>query len=466
MKKSLKATIGVAVAAVLSLSGLFMGCGGNNLGSQEYEAFDPDKQYQLDFLGWGSVAEQRNFQYMINQFMLDNPNVKVFYSAISDTTTYSQNLINRANNLPDVFYVPDWDYIKWADSGRLLDFEKYLDDDEISKMWQKSIDIFRYDEATKTVGTGDKIYGLPKDLGPLALVYNKDLMLQLIDDYDLDVELPSATVPMTFTEFAAYLENFKGLKVDNEAVIPLAYYDVQSAVYSNNANFYTDDSATTSAINTDNFIDAIQYVADLSTKGLAADYSVSGSSFSRFASNTYLFTWMGPWDIATFREGLSFEFDVIPAPKGTAEGARSCASIGTVAYGVSSASKNKAAAVRLAKYLACSEDCAKYNYKLGQAMPNIKSMATNDWVNNVELTGVDQYPQSKQVFVSVVNDETDDGIYGKSRPYYYTYDKTAYDKLMDQFNSVWAGLKTAREVITDYAATYQAELTKTRNRLG
>ena len=38
---------------------------------------------------------------------------------------------------------------------------------------------------------------------------------------------------MTFTEFTAYLENFKGLKVDKETVIPLAYYDVQSAVYSN-----------------------------------------------------------------------------------------------------------------------------------------------------------------------------------------------------------------------------------------
>ncbi len=470
MKKTLKATISVAVAAIVSLSCLAVtACGGgDDFGSQEYEAFDPDKQYQLDFLGWGSVAEQRNFQYMINQFMKDNPNVKVFYNAISDTTTYSQNLINRANNLPDVFYVPDWDYIKWADSGRLVDFEKYLDDDEINQMWQKSIDIFRYDEATKTVGTGDKIYGLPKDLGPLALVYNKDLMEKLIDDYKLDVELPSATEPMTFTEFTAYLENFKGLKVDKDTVIPLAYYDVQAAVYSNNADFYTDDSATTSAINSDNFIDAIQFVADLSTKGLAAEYSeaASGSSFSKFASNTYLFTWMGPWDIATFWEGLSFEFDVIPAPKGDAEGARSCAPIGTVAYGVSAASKNKAAAVKLAKYLACSEECAKYNYKLGQAMPNIKDMAKTDWINNVELTGVKQYPQSKQVFVSVVDDETDDNIYGKSRPYYYTYDKTAYNKLMDQFNSVWSGLKTAREVITGYASTYQTELTKTRNLLG
>ena len=433
--------------------------------SQEYEPFDPDKEYEIDFLGWGGVAEQSNFQYMINQFMKKYTNVKVFYSAISDTSTYSQNLINRANDLPDIFYVPDWDYIKWADSGKLVDFTPYLDQEEIDKMWDMSIDIFRYDETTKTVGTGDKIYGLPKDLGPLALVYNKDLMLQLIEDYNLDVDLPSSTEPMTFTEFKNYLSEFKGLQVDGSEVIPLAYYDVQSAVYSNNANFYTDDSATTSAIGTDNFIDAIQFVADLSTSGLAADYSTSGSSFSKFASHTYLFTWMGPWDIATFWEGLSFEFDVIPAPKGDAEGSVSCASIGTVAYGVSAASENKAAAVELAKYLACSEECAKYNYKLGQAMPNIEEMAVNDWVNNVELDGIYQYPQSKQVFVDVIN-EADDNIFGKSRPYYYTYDKIAYDALMDKFNDVWAGLKTARQVIEEYEETYQQELTKTRQRLG
>lgn len=121
--------------------------------------------------------------------------------------------------------------------------------------------------------------------------------------------------------------------------------------------------------------------------------------------------------------------------------------------------------MELAKYLACSEECAKYNYKLGQAMPNIEEMAVNDWVNNVELDGIYQYPQSKQVFVDVIN-EADDNIFGKSRPYYYTYDKIAYDALMDKFNDVWAGLKTARQVIEEYEETYQQELTKTRQRLG
>lgn len=445
---------------------MLAGCSDPNQNtSQGYEEFDPNTTYQLDFLGWGGVAEQKNFQTLINQFMKTYPNVKVFYQAISDTTTYSTNLINRANNLPDVFYVPDWDYIKWADSGRLLDYTPYLTDEEINKLWPASIDIFRWDSKNKTVGQGNEIYGLPKDLGPLAICYNKTLMQQLIDDYNLDVSLPSTTEPMTFSEFKTYLSKFKGLKVDNQPITPITYYDVQSAVYSNNANFYKDNSATTSDITNQNFIDAIQFVGDLSIQGLASDYAsaATSSAFTKFASQECLFSWMGPWDIATFWEGLSFEFDIMPVPKGDASGSKSTSSIGTVAYGVSANSKNKAAAVKLAKWLACSEESAKMNYKLGQAMPNIKEMAENDWIQNKELTDIYRYPESKSVFVDSI--KTTSTMTGKSRAYYFTYERTAYDDLMDQFNHVWDGTKTAKEVIDNYASTFQEKLTKMHRNL-
>ncbi len=465
----MKKIIAVLLTLVLSLSFsfVFTGCGksGGGNGSQTYEEFDPNKQYQIDFLGWGGIAEQKNFQTMIQQFMQEYKNVKVFYNAISDTTTYSNNLVNNADSLPDVFYVPDWDYIKWADSGRLLNLAPYLSEEEKDKMWDMSIDIFRWNSKTKTVGQGDDIYGLPKDLGPYTIAYNKTLMKQLIQQYDLDVELPSATQPMTFTEFKEYLKAFKGLKVDETKLVPITHYEVGAAVYSNNANFYTDDSATTSAINTDNFIDAIQFVADLSLEGLASDYASAGSSSSltKFASQQCLFTWMGPWDMRTYWESLSFEFDIMPVPVGDAEGSKSTSLIGTVAYSVSAASKNKAAAVLLAKWLATGEKAATMNYQLGQAMPNIQSMATNEWLNNVGLEGVKTYPMTKSVFIDTVKGT--DTMTGKSRPYYYTYEKTAYDDLMDKFNAVWAGTKTAREVVESYASTFQQKLTRMHKNL-
>lgn len=440
-------------------------CGDDEVYEQEYEEFDPNKEYQIDFLGWGGIAEQKNFQEMISKFMEEYPNVKVFYNAISDTTTYSTNLVNNADSLPDVFYVPDWDYIKWVDSGRLLNLTPYLEESDIDKLWDMSIDIFRWDAKTKTVGTGEDIYGLPKDLGPYTIVYNKTLLTQLIEEYNLDVTLPSTTQPMSFTEFKEYLGNFKGLNVDGVKITPITHYEASCAVYSNNANYYTDDSATTQAIDEQNFIDAIQFVADLSKQGLASDYASAGSSsaLTKFASQQCLFTWMGPWDMRTYWESLSFEFDIMPAPVGDAEGSKSTATIGTVAYSVSAASKNKAAAVLLAKWLATSETAATMNYQLGQAMPNIQSMANNEWINNVGLTGIKLYPMSKSVFVDHVNGTSTMG--GKSRPYYYTYEKTAFDDLMDKLNPVWAGTKTAEEVLKAYASTFQEKLTRMHQNL-
>ena len=117
----------------------------------------------------------------------------------------------------------------------------------------------------------------------------------------------------------------------------------------------------------------------------------------------------------------------------------------------------------LAKWLACSETSATMNYKLGQAMPNIKQMAEDDWVNNKDLTGIYTYPESKSVFVDSIKGTSN--MTGKSRAYYYTYEKTAYDDLMDQFNSVWSGQKSAKEVIDSYAQTFQDKLTKIHKNL-
>lgn len=457
----------VGLMAVVTIPAALASCGGGggDIDNDVYEEFDPNKEYKIDFLGWGSLGEQANFQKMIGKFMKENPNVKVFYNAISDTTAYSNYLVNNANTLPDVFYVPDWDYIKWTDAGKLLNLKRYLDEDEISKMWDKSIDIFRWNKETKTVGNGEDIYGLPKDLGPSAIVYNKTLLTQLIDEYSLGISLPSTTDPMSWDEFKTYVGKFKGLMVDGTRIIPLTHYAADIAVYSNNANYYTDDSATTQAINDPNFIQAIQFVADLSISGLAADYAEAGAStaFTKFAQQQSLFTFMGPWDMVDYWDGLSFEFDIMPVPYGPAAGAKSTTTIGTVAYSVSAASENKAAAVKLAKWLACGEEAATMNYQLGQAMPNIKSMAENEWVNNVGLEGIKQYPQSKQVFIDPI--KGNDKVEGKSRPYYYTYEKTAYDDLMDKLSPVWAGTKTAQDVLTGYASTFQEKLTKMHNYL-
>ena len=159
------------------------GASGNNGGG--------DKE-TISFFGWGSAEEQENFQELVNAFMEDNPDIEVVYSAAS-SDSYMNVLKNKGKNLPDVFYIPDYEFMQWADSGKLLALDEYLSDEEINGMWDLSIDMYRYDRDEYKLGTGD-LYGLPKDLGPYPLVYNKDLLkasklYEKIDNISLGIGL-------------------------------------------------------------------------------------------------------------------------------------------------------------------------------------------------------------------------------------------------------------------------------------
>lgn len=413
------------------------------------------KSTTISFFGWGSAEEQSNFTELLNQFMEDNPDIKVTYTA-SPSSNYMNTLKNKGNNLPDVFYMPDYEFLQWADSGKLLDLSSYVKDDEIASLWKLSTDMYRYDRASFTLGKG-ALYGLPKDLGPYPLVYNKTLLQKIIKEKNLDISLPSGDDPMTFTQFREYIKKITG-KVDGKDVFGIGYYELMAAVYSNNADFF-DDSRTKQTIDSKNFIDAVQFVADLSIKdhsAPSADQQSSQNSFQRFLNQGCVFTFMGPWDLKQFWNDLSFDFDIVPCPVGEASGAKSTAWVGSVAFCVSNKSKKKDAAVKLAKYLTLNEKANRMNYQLGQAIPNLKNMAETDYINGVGLTGRQLMPENRKLFVDIVNGTSK--VAGHNRSRYYAYDNTFLDDLEDNLSGVYQGSITAEDFLKGYAPKYQKGL--------
>lgn len=422
------------------------GASGNNGGG--------DKE-TISFFGWGSAEEQENFQELVNAFMEDNPDIEVVYSAAS-SESYMNVLKNKGKNLPDVFYVPDYEFMQWADSGKLLALDDYLTDEEINGMWDLSIDMYRYDRDEYKLGTGD-LYGLPKDLGPYPLVYNKDLLKAIIEEKNLDLELPDPTVPMTWDQFVTYLKAITGTH-DGKNVFGIGYYEMMAAVYSNNADYF-DSEVKTQKITDKNFIDAIQWIADLDLKhhvAPTADQQSSQNSFQRFLNQGCVFTFMGPWDCKQFWNDLPFEFDIIPNPVGPAEGAKSTAWVGSVSYSVAANSKKKDSAVKLAKYLACSERSNRMNYQLGQAIPNMKEIALGDYIEGVGLEGRQLMPANRKLFVDIV--QGTQYVQGKNRNRYYVYDNTCIDDLEANLTPVFQGTETAQSFLTRYASTYQEAL--------
>ena len=75
----------VVLSSLLAFTCL-AGCGGNG-GSANVDPFvddyDPNKEYNIEFLGWGDAKEQAIYQRIINDFMTEHPNIHVTYDASS-----------------------------------------------------------------------------------------------------------------------------------------------------------------------------------------------------------------------------------------------------------------------------------------------------------------------------------------------------------------------------------------------
>ena len=441
---------------VLFMSLTLAACG------EDEDIYNEDGSVTISFFGWGSKEEQSNFQQLIDAFMDENPLIDVVYSA-ADSSSYMNVLKNKGKNLPDVFYMPDYEFMKWADSGRLLALDEYMTQAEIDSMWDLSTEMYRYDRDNYKLGQGS-LYGLPKDLGPYAIVYNKDLLQGIIESKGLNIGLPDPNVPMTWNQFVEYLKQITG-EYNGKPIYGIGYYELMAAVYSNNADFF-DESVTTQTINSKNFIDAVQFIADLSIKhrvAPTADQQSSQNSFQRFLTQGCVFTFMGPWDCKQFWNELPFEFDIIPTPVGPAEGAKSTSWVGSVAYCVAANSKKKEAAIKLVKFLACSERSNMMNYQLGQAIPNIQSIALNQYLNGEGLTGRQLLPQNRKLFIDIVRGN--EYVQGKNRCRYYVYDNTCLDDLEENLSVVYQGSESAESFLNRYASVYQRALDDSNSNL-
>ena len=388
-------------------------------------------------------------------------------------------LKNRANNLPDLFYMPDYDFLEWVANGTIKDISSYFTAEELSTLWPEAIDEYYFDPSNNALGKSETagLYGLPKDLGPFTLVYNKTLLDKQIAKYGLNSAeiygMLSSTDPMTWQEFRTLLN-----KIDPDGgadnVYGISHYEIEAAVYSNNANFFNED-ASVQKITDPNFYNAIQFIADLhlvdNVMPSAAD-QISTNGYQRFKGQGCVFSFMGPWDCAEFWKTVNFEYDIVPVPyNGENPDAESTAWVGSMGYCVSAkASKAKAeAAVKLAKFLCYNEEAQRKFYELGQQVPNIVEMANGEYLSATNELLAGKNPPSRSVWVDTINGRSEtDVIGGKVRSRYYTYSSDWFDSFTEWLSTqkMWDGNVTAKQACESYASTFQAFLDEMRANLG
>ena len=403
----------------------------------------------ITFAGWGSLAEKKIFTAMIDKFEETHPGVKVNYQHIPGTQEdYLVKLISllAANKMPDVFYIHSDEFYSWVDAGRLENLTPYMNESELAastKVWDKSLNIFRYDAATKQVGaeSGD-LYGLPKDLGPWAMVYNKTLFEAK------GIALPDPNEPMTWTEFVEVCKKLTDGEGVNK-VFGTANYTLEAAVWSNGADFLNEDH-TQVTVDTPEFAEAMQWVADLAlVEGVSPTPEEDSASgwFQRWVNGKVGMAWMGPWDQATFWDSVSFEWDIMPTPVSDKTG-KGVSWLASAALCVSNTSQEKQLAYELAEFLSMDADAQTYNYEAGQAVPNIIDMAKNDYLN------MDKAPANKQVFLDIIENPEK----GQFKSVYYTKNTTWYTYFTSEASKVWSGEMTAAEFLKQIQPEMQQRL--------
>lgn len=436
MNRKSKKMFGLTMSALMTTSLALAGCSGDEAGA--------DGKVELTFMFRGNPEELKAYQATVKRFEEANKDVKVtmVQTAPDQYDTKLKSAI-AGRKIPDVFFYNPAQVKAYVNSGVLLDITEAVENSEDVKLddiWEKGVDKYRFDG--ETLGEGS-IYGLPKDLGPFALGYNKTMF------EDAGIPLPDKDKPYTWDEFVDVAKqltkdtNGDG-KMDQYGTGFNVNWALQPFVWSNGADWINEDG-TKVTIDDPKFIEALQFFVDQQLKhGITPSIGETQTldTYQRWLKGQLAFFPVGPWDMAAFKEQLKFEYDLLPWPAGST--GKSSGWVGSLGIGVGSTTKYKEEAAELAMYLSADQEGQQALVDAQVQLPNSMEIADN-WAADASIK-----PENKQEFLDLIND------YGRGFPAEKTYTAEWYDEFFKNIQPVLDG-KTSVE---DYVKTAQPKMQK------
>lgn len=436
MNRNSKKMFALTMSALMTTSLALAGCSGDEAGA--------DGKVELTFMFRGNPEELKAYQATVKRFEEANKDVKVtmVQTAPDQYDTKLKSAI-AGRKIPDVFFYNPAQVKAYVNSGVLLDITEAVENSEDVKLddiWEKGVDKYRFDG--ETLGEG-AIYGLPKDLGPFALGYNKTMF------EDAGVPLPDQDKPYTWDEFVDVAKqltkdtNGDG-KMDQYGTGFNVNWALQPFVWSNGADWINEDG-TKVTIDDPKFIEALQFFVDQQLKhGITPSIGETQTldTYQRWLKGQLAFFPVGPWDMAAFKEQLKFEYDLLPWPAGST--GKASGWVGSLGIGVGATTKYKEEAAELAMYLSADQEGQQALVDAQVQLPNSMEIAET-WAADTSIK-----PDNKQEFLDLIND------YGRGFPAEKTYTAEWYDEFFKNIQPVLDG-KTSVE---DYVKTAQPKMQK------
>ena len=362
---------------------------------------------ELTFSVWGDPEELTILQELANDFTKENPNIKITVT-VSDWDTYWDKLQTQlaAGTPPDVFAMDAPLYPDYQSRGVMLNLQPYIDKDKFN------LDDY-YPAALQCYKTADGYYGLPRDIQPSVLYYNKDMFDKAGVPYPDD----------TWT-WDTMIEQGQKLTAENQYALWADLWDMElywaSAIWQNGGEILSDDYTKT-LIGEPAALGAWQWFHDMIFKYKIMPTPSAAEQFGDpFESGNVAMTTAGHWVVPLYSK-VDFKWDVAPLPKGKER----VSIVNSVGFVIAKDSKHPDQAWAFLKYLVGEPGQTKVT-ALGLGVPALKSIANSD-VYLKQNTA----PINHQVFLDAME-------YAKVKPCFRGYNEWS-TAVGDGMTPVWNG---------------------------
>ncbi len=321
-----------------------------------------DKRTPIKVSYWGSYEEIQAMKKIATKIEKKYPDIKIILEHVAignDPNKYTQKILTEAaaGTAPDIAFSEVNLFVDFYSKGIFISLNDFIKND-------KNFSLNDYfPTILKRFTVDNKIYILPRDVAPFAVVYyNKDLFneegLKFPTDnwniYDLlkiSQKLTKKDASGNIKQFGFYtwawfnfIYTFGGKVVDNVA------------------------HPTKCLLNSPNSVKGLQFYIDLmyKYKVMPTPSSLSSGYQELFKTGKLAMYCAGIWETPQLRKGAPFDWDIVMFPKGP-HGERGFASGGS-GYGILKWCKHKEKAWKVLKMLA-SPDAMKDLAKIGLAQP-------------------------------------------------------------------------------------------------
>lgn len=364
-------TLGIACAVLIVWA--FVDVGARAL--KRYRV-DTSRRIKLTMLHWGSPAEVKIVQTLIDQYMKEHPDVYIERIHASDFQPKLKTMM-AGGTPPDLFYLPPDLLPELAQLQLIRPIDDYIRKVPNHQQWLDDfypvlLDTFRYDVKTERTGIGP-LYGIPKDFTTSVFYVNVDLFNRA------GVRVPYEG--WTWDEFEADMKKIRALDTGHEPRIYGGYLQIWpdsllNIIWSFGGEYFGPGGFRDVRLDDPPAQRALEMIARVrlqdktvfNAAGIAKD---GGQEFVN--GNIGCLGPVGRWQVANYVSN-KFHWDVVPVPSLNEKTRAS--QLYLTAWTMSSQTKYPDECFELMKFL-CGPEGSAMQARLGLAIPALKSVANS-----------------------------------------------------------------------------------------